>query len=249
MRFFLARWLRWGRWLALAHNQYYYSNALEFYNGPWSAMAISRRQLAGGMMPYPGDHDWHKAWAYYFAEPRICAGPVVVGGRGWSGGGFGAARRSGRCSSWPSLRCFTSGACILPARLCFVPDLWPFQLVQHSLRGCRDPSGSISPLAYHVSGQTVGRSDGRDRATISVAGSGLLLRVLIRPFLEGVPGEFGSAPRRDTSSRGVFATKLPAAGHPVFFWRYWAIQETSRPIREVLHDGNRRNFPRNGIWR
>src|SRR6185369_5355286 len=39
----------------LAHNQFYYSNALEFYNGPWSAAAIYKRQLAQEMSPYPGD--------------------------------------------------------------------------------------------------------------------------------------------------------------------------------------------------
>jgi len=58
----------------LAHNQYYWNNALEFYNGPYSAMAIYRRQLAGGMAPYPGDHDWRTAAQYYFAAVRLTSG-------------------------------------------------------------------------------------------------------------------------------------------------------------------------------
>jgi len=63
----------------LAHNQYYYSNALEFYNGPYSAAAIYQRQLAHGGFRYPGDHDWIMAARYYFAASRWVAGwPLLV---------------------------------------------------------------------------------------------------------------------------------------------------------------------------
>jgi len=63
----------------LAHNQYYYSNALEFYNGPYSAAAIYQRQLAQGGFRYPGDHDWIMAARYYLAASRWIAGwPLLV---------------------------------------------------------------------------------------------------------------------------------------------------------------------------
>ena len=63
----------------LAHNQYYYSNSLEFYNGPYSAAAIYQRQLANGGFRYPGDHDWFTAARYYFAASRWIAGwPLLV---------------------------------------------------------------------------------------------------------------------------------------------------------------------------
>ena len=63
----------------LAHNQYYYSNALKFYNGPYSAAAIYQRQLAQGGFRYPGDHDWFTAARYYFAASRWIAGwPLLV---------------------------------------------------------------------------------------------------------------------------------------------------------------------------
>jgi hypothetical protein len=63
----------------LAHNQYYYSNALEFYNGPYSAAAIYQRQLAQGGFRYPGDHDWLTAARYYLAASRWVAGwPLLV---------------------------------------------------------------------------------------------------------------------------------------------------------------------------
>ena len=65
----------------LAHNRFYYSNALEFYNGPWSAMAIYQRALDGGMSRYPGDHDWGLAIEYYFTAARLVTGwPVIAAG-------------------------------------------------------------------------------------------------------------------------------------------------------------------------
>ncbi len=63
----------------LAHNQYYYSNALEFYNGPYSAAAIYQRQLAQKGFRYPGDHDWLAAVRYYLAASRWVAGwPLLI---------------------------------------------------------------------------------------------------------------------------------------------------------------------------
>ena len=68
----------WGPLAWLAHNQYYYSNALEFYNGPYSAAAIYQRQLASGGFHYPGDHDWFMAARYYFAASRWIAGWALL---------------------------------------------------------------------------------------------------------------------------------------------------------------------------
>jgi hypothetical protein len=63
----------------LAHNQFYYSNALEFYNGEYSAKAIYARQLAQGVARYPGDHDWRKAIEYYFAAMTLTSGlPLLI---------------------------------------------------------------------------------------------------------------------------------------------------------------------------
>ncbi|MGP0071000.1 MAG: glycosyltransferase family 39 protein [Bryobacteraceae bacterium] len=62
----------------LAHNWWLYSNPLEFYNGPYSAVAIYRRALAQNMAPYRGDHDWQMAALYYLTALRLCAGLTVV---------------------------------------------------------------------------------------------------------------------------------------------------------------------------
>jgi hypothetical protein len=63
----------------LAHNQFYYSNPLEFFNGEYSAKAIYARQLASGIAPYPGDHQWSAALNYYFAATKAVLGqPLLV---------------------------------------------------------------------------------------------------------------------------------------------------------------------------
>ena len=63
----------------LAHNQFYFSDALAFYHGPYSAMAIYQRQLAQGLARYPGDHDWIKAVQYFYAAVTSVAGwPVII---------------------------------------------------------------------------------------------------------------------------------------------------------------------------
>ena len=49
----------------LAHNRALYSDALEFYHGPYSAKAIYQRALDAKMEPYPGDHDIFQAVRYY----------------------------------------------------------------------------------------------------------------------------------------------------------------------------------------
>jgi hypothetical protein len=58
----------------LAHNWWLYNNPLEFYNGPYSPRAIYERALAQKMDPYPGDHDWRKAWLFFRTAVWLCAG-------------------------------------------------------------------------------------------------------------------------------------------------------------------------------
>ncbi len=63
----------------LAHNWLYWSDPLEFYRGPYSALAIYQRSRAGGMQPYPGDHDWPKALEYFAAAANLTTGwPAVI---------------------------------------------------------------------------------------------------------------------------------------------------------------------------
>ncbi len=60
-----------GPLLWLAHNWWYFGNALDFYNGPYSALMIQ------GAAPYPGLHNWPQAWLYFRTAARLCAGGVL----------------------------------------------------------------------------------------------------------------------------------------------------------------------------
>jgi len=63
----------------LVHNQFYYSNALEFYNGPYSAIAIAREGLAHGVERYPGAGNWPEAIQYFVGAMRLTVGnPLSV---------------------------------------------------------------------------------------------------------------------------------------------------------------------------
>jgi Dolichyl-phosphate-mannose-protein mannosyltransferase len=62
----------------IVHNWVLYSNPLEFFNGPYSAESIYRRALAQHMPPYPGDHAWAKAFEYFSAAAKACAGWGIV---------------------------------------------------------------------------------------------------------------------------------------------------------------------------
>lgn len=57
----------------LANSWWWTGNALDFYNGPYSAMAIQ------GGHPYPGFHNWGDALFYYTDAARLCAGlPLLI---------------------------------------------------------------------------------------------------------------------------------------------------------------------------
>jgi len=108
-----------------AHNQYYYSNALEFYNGPYSAKAIYAAQLSHGMAPYPGDHDWSKAVEYYFAAMKL-----VIGGPLLAIGAIGASIAFCKKNWWPMLLLalppvFYVWSMHSGGTPIYVPGLWP----------------------------------------------------------------------------------------------------------------------------
>jgi hypothetical protein len=57
----------------IAHNWWETGHALDFYNGPYSPIAIQ------GSKPYPGYHDWKLALLYYSAAAELCSGwPLLL---------------------------------------------------------------------------------------------------------------------------------------------------------------------------
>lgn len=56
----------------IGHSWWETANPLDFYNGPYSAIAIQKGR------PYPGFHDWPNAFRYYGAAARLCSGGGLV---------------------------------------------------------------------------------------------------------------------------------------------------------------------------
>lgn len=109
-----------------AHNEYYYSDALEFYRGQWSAQAIYARQLAMGMARYAGDHDWFKAVQYWSAAATLCLGlPAVV--MGMTGTMVALGKKVlGPVVIFAALGAFYIWSMYSSGTPIFVPHLWPF---------------------------------------------------------------------------------------------------------------------------
>src|SRR5262249_2895799 len=109
----------------LAHNQFYYSNPLEFYNGPWSAMALHKRELALGVV-VPTDHNWSASIRYYLGAARLVAG-TPLGVMGIAGALVGLFRNQ----RWPLVflaicPLFFIWSLHSAGVDLYVPTLWPF---------------------------------------------------------------------------------------------------------------------------
>ena len=62
----------------LAHNQFYYGNALAFYNGPYSARAIFEHQLGQGLVQ-PAAGNWMLSAQYYgLAVQHVIGTPLLA---------------------------------------------------------------------------------------------------------------------------------------------------------------------------
>lgn len=67
-----------GPALWLIHNYVLYGNALEWFNGPYSARAIYERSHSAGQPVHPGDHDLRVAFLYYWKATQLVIGRVPV---------------------------------------------------------------------------------------------------------------------------------------------------------------------------
>jgi hypothetical protein len=223
----------------LAHNQYYYGNALEFYNGPYSAAAIYRRQLAQGGFRYPGDHDWFTAARYYFAASRWVAGwPLLAVG---AAGTFVALAKR----VWWALfllllppvfyvwSMHSSGTPI------FVPDLPPY-----SWYNTRYAIATI-PFAAFAAGALITLVPARFHAKTSI-----LLALAITgvwgfsrpPSISWRESEVNSAARRAwTAQAASFLAREYRSGSGIIFPfgdLTGVLREAGIPLREGLHEGN-----------
>jgi hypothetical protein len=103
------------------HNFWCCSNALDFYNGPYSPRAIQ------GSAYYPGLGNWAKAWLYFRTAVRWCAGAPLE----WLGAVGLIACVAVPKARWPALLLALPGVFYVwsmhssGGTPIFVPDLWP----------------------------------------------------------------------------------------------------------------------------
>ncbi|MCZ2079172.1 MAG: glycosyltransferase family 39 protein [Bryobacterales bacterium] len=230
-----------GPLLWLAHNGYYYSNFLEFYNGPYSAKAIYQRALDGGMARYPGDHDWTKAWLYFWSAAQLCLGRPLfwLGLAGVVAALFKRAWWALALLALPPLfyvlSLYSSGTPI------FVPHLWP-----NSYYNTRYGLAAF-PFACLAAAAIVGMAPVRARkivaaAVVLVSVSPWLMRPEAGAWVCWKESQVNSEARRAwTHEAAAFfeANYRPGDGIFVSFGDLTGIfAEAGIPLRETLHDGN-----------
>jgi len=225
----------------LVHNQYYYSNALEFYNGPFSAAAIYARQLAQGIEHYPGDHAWLQALHYYFAAMKLTLGPVALGAAV-----LGGLICMGRNYRWPVallalppifyVWSIHSGATPL-----YVPDLWP-----HSWYNTRYAVAAL-PLVAFTGGAFVGSLPRHWRlvagallAIASVAVLGLNGQGMVACWTESEDNSVARRAWTEQAAAYLAANYRPGTGIIYSFGDLAGVLRAAAiPLREGLHEGNR----------
>jgi hypothetical protein len=215
----------------LAHNLFYYGNALEFYNGPWSAMAIYQRSLDSGMKPYPGDHQWRVAFDYYLGASRLLAGwPVFV--LGILGGVAMIARRV----LWPFALlvlplCFYVWSMHSSGTPIFVPTLYPnsYYNTRYAL--------AFLPFAAFGAGALVTRR-WMILAILLIGASAWLFP----PPICWKESEVNSESRREWTKQAaqyLEANYRPGSGIMFPFGDLTGVlREAGIPLREGLHEGN-----------
>ena len=223
----------------LAHNQYYYSNALEFYDGDYSAQAIYARQTAAGVARYPGDHNWRVALEYYFAAVTLTQTWTLV-----TLGGLGALVALAKKIWWPLLllalppvfyvwSIHSSGTPI------YVPAVWP-----HSWYNTRYALAAL-PLAVLAAAALVALLPGKLQAIGAVI---LVLAVAVSCGLAGAPtcwkeSAVNSVARRAWTGQAaayLAANYRPGEGIIYSFGDLSGIlREAGIPLRDGLHEGNR----------
>ena len=230
-----------GPLLWLAHNWWYWGDALEFYRGPYGAKAIYQRALEGGMAPYRGDHDWAQAWLYFRSAVRLSVGWPVV----WLGLA-GTAAALFRRAAWPLLLLLLPPAFYVwslhsGGTPIFVPHLWPY-----SYYNTRYGLSALPALAF-ASGALVAFAPRRFRVPAWLLAAALaVLPWMWSPYPEGwicwKESQVNSEARRAwTNEAAAFLQVQYRRGSGIimpFGDLAGILRQAGIPLRESLHEGN-----------
>jgi hypothetical protein len=226
----------------LAHNQFYWGNAFEFYNGPYSAMAIYQRQLALGMTPHPGAGGWLAAARSYFETARLVLGDPLL-----SLGGVGLIASFWRKAWWPALflalpAAFYTWSIHSGGTPVFVPDLPPFS--RYNTRYAL----AMLPCAALLAGALVAVLPRRTRpfaaAAIPIAIAAIWLGSASPLSACWAEAEAGSRARREWSRQATayLASEYQPASGVLFTFGDLAgvLRRAGIPLRETLYQDNGR---------
>ena len=223
-----------------AHNLYFWGNALEFYNGPWSAQAIYQRGLRAGLQRYPGDHYWTTAARYLWAAAMSASGlvPFLIAVPGilvalW------------RRAWWPLVfLAFTPLFYVWSMQSgnvpIYVPSLWP-----NSFYNTRYGLAFLPFLAFAAGGAVLLAPRGRMRSIVAMAVAvAALTPWLLHPHPEDwvcwKESQVNSVARRawTAQSASVFAHDYHGGGILATFNFAGVFEDAGIPLRETLHEGN-----------
>jgi len=228
----------------LAHNQFYYGNPLEFYNGPYSAMAIYRRQLAQGIKT-PGDHDWRTAVQYYFAAAQLVVSRPLLAMMA-----IGALAALWKRAWWGLLLfvltpIFYIASMHSGATPIFVPHLWPngWYNTRYAL--------AVLPLAAMAGGAIVSLLPSRFGPVAAVVLAAIPTAAWAREWIQNPAeppsicwkeSEVNSEARRVwTSEAADYLSQHYESGSGIIFSfgdLTGVLREAGIPLREGLHEGN-----------
>lgn len=223
-----------GPILWLAHNRWYYSDALYFYSGPYSALAIQ------GNVNYPGHHDWRTAIEYFFAAGKLAAGwPALLLGA------IGLIAAIFRGAVWPAIllalppvfyvwSVHSSGTPI------FVPTLWP-----HTFYNTRYAVAFL-PLIALGTAALIPKLRPRIAAIASfgvviLSLSPFLLKPATRP-ITWQEAEINSRPRREWIAQAADFLRASAGPRETYFTSFGDLTAIYRtlgiPLRDTLTGDN-----------
>ncbi len=219
----------------IAHNQYYYSNALEFYSGEGSAKAIYAGELAQGGDRYPGDHNWRLAIEYYFAAVTLTQGWILV-----LFSALGAIAALAKKIWWPLLLLALPPAFYVwsmhsSGTPLFVPTLWPF-----SWYNTRYALAALPLAAFAAAGLIVLLPE-----KLRIAGAAVMVvagAVAATPVCWKESTVNSVARRAWTEQTAAYLANHYQPGDGIIYSfgdLTGVLREAGIPLRESLHQGNR----------
>ena len=230
-----------GPLLWLAFCWWYSGDFLDFYRGPYSALAIYQRLLDSGMERYRGDHDWTQALLYYWNSVRLAAGwPALCLGIA------GAVAAAFKRAWWPLLLLLAPPALIVGSihsggTPIYMPHMWPF-----SYWNTRFGVTALPALAF-AAGALVVLAPKRLRAPACLLVAALaVVPWLLSPWPENSicwkESQVNSEARRAWTHQGAAFMRehyRHGTGILMYFSDLAAIpREAGIPLRETLHQDN-----------